>query len=308
MADSNPLVTVVIPTIGRPKYIVDTVRSVLAQDYGHLDVLISDNAPATPTTTVLADQGVNDSRIRIVSRPARMAFSDHMNACIESADGEFMMILSDDDQLSRGYVGEMVTMLASDPTITVGICPQAVVTENNVGPLEATASGTPAQVFEGLTFLQGALAGTLRSNVMTYISLFARRADLMDIGGFRNYPDGSHADNFVLWQLALHGRVALGSNQMLYRVYATSHGLSTPFSALLAATRAYSTDCRTALDNVPTLSAADKSSLLRRLKRNNLGMLCDRLRTVYRKRVAKLVLAGYAVATVKFALTPLQRL
>jgi glycosyltransferase involved in cell wall biosynthesis len=308
LVNSAPRVTIIIPTIGRPKYIADTLRSVLAQECASFNVLISDNAPAVATADVLREQGISDARVTIVSRSTRLGFSEHMNACIAAADGEFVMILSDDDQLSRRYVAEMVEMFSADSAVTVGLGRQSIVNEHDLGLLQVDPSGQAAQTFDGLAFLKGTLAGSLSTNVVTYISLFARRADILAVGGFKNYPDGSHADNFVLFQLALRGRVVLGTQRMLYRVYATSHGLGTPFPALLEATRAYSRDCANALGAMTSVDAKDKASLTRMVKRSNAGMLRGRLRTIYVKRVSKLLLLRYFAAAVRFALTPAKRL
>lgn len=303
-----PTVTLIIPTIGRPRYIGDTVRSVLAQDYPNLRVLISDNAPATPTADVLREQGIADARIRIVSRAVRLGFTEHMNACLAEADGEFAMILSDDDQLGRGYVSEMVALFERDPAVAVAFGRQRIIGEQDTGLLDPPPSPEPAQVFDGPAYLRDTLAGTLRTEVVTYISLFARRARLLEIGAFRPYADGSHADNFILFQLALGGRVALGAQRMLYRVYATSHGLGTPFSALLDATLAYSRDCAAALQAAGGVPAAQKHTMLRRLKRNNFRMLRGRIRGVYRRRDTPAMLASHVLAALRFALTPVSRL
>ncbi len=306
LPDQLPTVTVVIPTIGRPKYIADTVRSVLLQDYPQLRVLISDNVPATPTAQVLRESGIDDPRIRIVARQERLPFSAHMNACLKDSDGDFVMILSDDDQLSRGYISEQVSLFTHDPKVTVGFGQQTVATETQGGLLDTQVGALPSRVLDGADFLAGSLSGSLRTGVMTYISLFARRSDLIRVGGFKLYPDGSHADNFIVWQLALAGRVALGKQVMHYRVYATSHGLSTPFSALLAATSAYTRDCAAALRKADEGQTPQEHALIRQLKLNNFRMLRSRLRTVYRQRLSMPALARAMISTLLYALTPVR--
>ena len=78
----DPLVTVIVPTIGRPDYIIDTLRSLLLQSYSPLRILISDNAPAAATAQLLEQAGISDVRLRIVTRAQRLDFSTHMNVCI----------------------------------------------------------------------------------------------------------------------------------------------------------------------------------------------------------------------------------
>lgn len=278
---SATLVTVIVPTIGRPAFIIDTLRSVLAQTYTRLQILVSDNAPIEPTVPLLAKAGIVDPRIEVVRHAARLDFSTHMNACIEQARGDYIMIVSDDDQITPGYVAEMVELITSDPKITVCLGRQSQINEHNFGLQVAPAHSQPQQVLEGIEFLKGTLAGTFRSDVLTYISMFVRRDDLLDVGGFKGYADGSHADNFIFFSLAMKGRVALCSNVMFYRVYLASSGLRTPFTALLDATRAYTRDVSSVLKHC-TIADAERSVLRDLVKVSNTRMLLSRIRSVYR--------------------------
>jgi glycosyltransferase involved in cell wall biosynthesis len=308
MASRAPLVTVIVPTIGRPQYIADTVRSVLQQDHADIDLLISDNAPSKPTRDVLAAAGISDGRIRIVARPQRLDFSTHMNLCIAEARGEFVMILSDDDQLSRGYVAEMVGFVAADAGVSVCLGRQNRITENDKGLVDSSGCLQPPFIMEGVDFLTQTMSGRLDVGLLTYISLFARKADLTSMGAFKLYPDGSHADNFILLNLALRGRVAVGCSLMLYRVYLASSGLSTPFAALLAATRDYTVDFCAAVRASAAVSASARRELTRLIKRNNTLLLVSRIKRTYRSRLSTSSLLICMGQTLKFALTPVRRL
>jgi glycosyltransferase involved in cell wall biosynthesis len=282
--DSQPLVTVIIPTIGRPKFMVEAVRSVLAQDYMNLQVLISDNAPSIPTRALLSEAGVVDDRIEILVQPERLPLTVHMDLLIRSARGTHLMILSDDDQITSGYVSEMVRLIQSDDAVTVCLGRQRQVTENDLGQIAVAPGPGEATIYDGFEFLAGSLSGKRRQPILTYISLFARKADLMAIGGFPQYTDGSHSDNFLLVALALRGKVAIGASLMLYRVYLSSSGLSTPFSSLLDATRAYMSDSRAALLQCSARSQAERSDIFRLIHRNNALTLFSRIRHVYARR------------------------
>jgi glycosyltransferase involved in cell wall biosynthesis len=295
-----PLVTIIIPTIGRPAFIVDTVRSVLAQDYRRLQILISDNAPSTPTAPLLAAAGVHDDRIETVTRSQRLGFSAHMNACIAQAKGTYFMILSDDDQITPGYVSEMVGLMQGHAGVTLCLGRQVRTTENDLGLL-ATMSPSAAQiVMSGSEFLGGTLSGSLQTQVLTYISLFARVADVVQCGGFKDYPDGSHADNFIVFSLALAGDVALGSNLMFYRVYLGSFGLRTPFPALLEATRRYTHDCAQALRWKTSVRSDTRSEILQSLHRNNSRLLLSRIRHVYARSLSPNKLLWCLLQAVRF--------
>jgi glycosyltransferase involved in cell wall biosynthesis len=280
----NPLVTIILPTIGRPVYIVDTIRSILAQTYSNLQILISDNAPEVATEELLTLEGVFDLRFKFITRTTRLNFSDHMNACIADAQGKYLMILSDDDQITPGYIDEMVELMTADPEVKVCLGRQVQINENDRGLVPTPATRQPQQVLAGIDFLKGSLARTLNTGVLTYISMFVRRSELLDVGGFKGYVDGSHADNFIVFSLAMRGRVALCSNLMFYRVYLASFGLRTPFDALLDATRAYTRDAALVLGQ-SSIAHSERKTLRDLVKDNNTRMLLARIRGVYRHRL-----------------------
>ncbi len=301
--DAPPLVTVIVPTIGRPEYIVDTIRSILAQSYSNLQVLVSDNDPETATARLLADAGIFDPRIELVTRPRRLGFSEHMNTCITDARGVYVMILSDDDQITPGYLQEMVELMASQQDVTVCLGRQTKITEHDSGMILHTGVESRQSTIDGVSFLKGWLSGNLQTDVMTYISMFARTVDILEAGGFRDYPDGSHADNFIFFNLALRGRVGLISSTMFYRVYVTSFGLRTPFDALMGATKAYTRDCARLLSVTPDVAVTDKRAILRALKVNNVQMLLGRLRHVYRHRQSTVSLIKSLLEVARFRLS-----
>lgn len=298
----SPLVSIVVPTIGRPEYVVDTIRSILSQTYSNLQILISDNAAVVATAPLLAQAGIADPRIEFIERTERLGFSAHMNTCIGSARGTFVMIVSDDDQITPNYVAEMVEMMAADPRVKVCLGRQARITEHDRGLVHVHIASDSRRFIEGVEFLKGTIAGTIRTNVMTYISMFVRRADLLRVGGFRDYPDGSHADNFIVFNLALAGRIALGTNVMSYRVYLASSGLKTSFQALFDATRAYTIDCSGLVRQQKSVTDEDKRYLVRLLRSSNSRLLLSRIRNVYWHQLPASAIFGCLVRIARFRL------
>ena len=296
----SPLVSIVVPTIGRPEYVVDTIRSILSQTYPNLQILISDNAAAVATAPLLAQAGIADPRIEVIERTERLGFSAHMNACICAARGTYLMIVSDDDQITPNYVSEMVEMMDIDHRVKVCLGRQVRITEHDRGLIKAPAVSNVRQFIDGVEFLEGTISGAIRTNIMTYISMFVRREELLRVGGFREYPDGSHADNFILFSLALDGCIALGTNVMLYRVYLTSSGLKTPFRALLSATRAYTRDCIGLVREQTSVSDDDKRCLVRLLLSSNSRLLLSRIRHVYWSQLSPFAIFGCLMRVVWF--------
>ena len=298
--NKTPLVTVIVPTIGRPLFIADTIRSVLQQSYSNLQILISDNAPSQATAPLIAGVGIEDPRIDFIEHATRLDFSAHMNACFSHARGEFVMIVSDDDQISPDYIREMVLLMNKEPNVMVALGHQARITENDRGVLSTQTKLRPQQIIDGITYLKDTLSGKLQSGVLTNISMFVRLEDIRAINGFKNYPYGLHVDNLVVFRLALMGSVALSSNLMYYRIYSASSGLSAPFESLLQATLFFTRDCAKAVCGVASIAQRDKELLLRSLRNNNTRLLLSRMRHVYAPRLSLIALAGCITRVIRY--------
>jgi glycosyltransferase involved in cell wall biosynthesis len=92
---AGPLVSVVIPTRGRPALLRTAVRSVLAQSHGNLEVIVVVDGEDPATARWLA--GLDDPRLRVIqlARPGGGAAA--RNAGVEAAAGPWVALLDDDD-------------------------------------------------------------------------------------------------------------------------------------------------------------------------------------------------------------------
>ncbi len=98
--------TVIIPTRNRPDFLAESVRSVLAQDYGDFELLVV-NDGGDPVTTF------QDRRIGVLDNQQRGAVAAR-NLGVGAARGTFIAFLDDDDQwIDRGFLGLAAAALAT---------------------------------------------------------------------------------------------------------------------------------------------------------------------------------------------------
>jgi len=281
----SPLVTVAVPTIGRPDYFQYAVKSILSQTYWNLQVLISDNAPSVPSAELLSNSFIEDRRIEIVTRPIRLGFVDHMNLCIRDARGSYFMILSDDDQISPGYIEEMVWLMESNPSLSVSFGHQVMITEDALGLMPNPILNKQSRVVEGRDYVQDFFIGHLNREILTNFSFFTSTCLLRELGGFPYYPSGAHIDNLIVVKLAVRGDVGFGINQLFYRVYNTSTGMSMEMEDLLEASIAYTCDVQHLLLTSGRYSRSDITKLMRMLIKSNILLCASRLRRIYVSRI-----------------------
>lgn len=90
-----PRFSVIIPTRDRPATLPHAVRSVLAQSFGDLELIVVDNDSSTPAAAALA--GLSDPRLRIVAAPHRLAMHQNWELGLAEAQGGHVMVIGDDD-------------------------------------------------------------------------------------------------------------------------------------------------------------------------------------------------------------------
>jgi glycosyltransferase involved in cell wall biosynthesis len=113
---SEPLVSIATASYNHERYLVETIESVLGQDYPHVEYLV-------------VDDGSTDGSRQILRRYAeRLAWSSvqenagqavALNRALEHATGGVLSFLSSDDTLLPGTVSRVVRAFADDPEVLV---------------------------------------------------------------------------------------------------------------------------------------------------------------------------------------------
>jgi glycosyltransferase involved in cell wall biosynthesis len=98
----HPLVSIVIPTFGRPRLLERALSSVFAQTYGHWELIVVDDndrgSPAARETEGLLARHQHDRRIRYLKHHSNRGGSQARNTGIAAAAGEYIAFLDDDDE------------------------------------------------------------------------------------------------------------------------------------------------------------------------------------------------------------------
>lgn len=115
----NPLVSIGVPTANRASYLRESLRSIRAQDYEPLEIVISDNCSHDETEQICRKAAAEDSRIRYVRQPQPLGLYGNHNYCIEASRGELLCLFHDDDERDPGMVRTYVDFLDAHPDVGV---------------------------------------------------------------------------------------------------------------------------------------------------------------------------------------------
>lgn len=127
-------VSVVLCTRDRPEPLRRAIDSVLASDRGDVEVIVVDNAPATPAAREVVD-GIADPRVRYVLEPVA-GLSRARNTGARHARGALLAFTDDDVRVDPGWVRALVNGFTRAPHVGCA-----------TGPVLAAELETTAQAY-----------------------------------------------------------------------------------------------------------------------------------------------------------------
>jgi glycosyltransferase involved in cell wall biosynthesis len=111
----QPLVSIITPAYNRANLLVETIESVLAQDYPNLEYIVLDDGSTDGTLDVLKRY---EGRLHWESHP-NMGETRTVNKGFELARGEIVGVVNSDDPLLPGAVSKLVAALVEHPEVMV---------------------------------------------------------------------------------------------------------------------------------------------------------------------------------------------
>lgn len=131
--EARPTLSVVIPTYEPTEFLVDTLRSVLAQDLGsaQMQIAIVDDHSSKANILDLLEQVGQTERIELHEHRERLGLAGNWNRAVEIARGEFVHILHQDDIVQPGFYAALLNGLRSSERIGMAFCRHAFINERD---------------------------------------------------------------------------------------------------------------------------------------------------------------------------------
>ena len=154
---SSRFLTVIVPTIGRPRYIASTLTSIARNSNADFEVLVSDNAAEPPVEELMVNEVLRGIPHRLIRRSSRLAFSDHFNQCLQDASGEWVIFISDDDLVAEDFFQRLTTVARKNSEISIILSRQKVIDESVF--ITAPMDDGETLISDGLTFVEDCQRG-----------------------------------------------------------------------------------------------------------------------------------------------------
>lgn len=215
---ARPLWSVMIPTFNCARYLVDALRSVLAQDPGpdlmQIEVVDDHSNEDDPRAVV---QEIGQGRVEYYSQASNLGVAQNLATCLNRSRGRLVHLLHGDDCVQNGFYAKLGHAFAARPDIGAAFCRQIFMDADghwlSVSPLEQQLSGILDEGLERLAREQ---------RIMTP-SIVVRRAVYEELGGFDSRLICS--EDWEMWvRIAAHYPIWYEVEPLaLYRMHAHSH-------------------------------------------------------------------------------------
>lgn len=111
-ANSEPLVTIGLPTYNRPDGLKRCLESIRGQTYSNLEIIISNNCSTNDRVQQIIDAFASeDSRVKALRQPINLGLEENFNVVFAKSSANYFMWMSDDDYFDSNYIAECVKFL-----------------------------------------------------------------------------------------------------------------------------------------------------------------------------------------------------
>jgi len=181
MKNRQPLVSIITPSFNQGKFINETLRSVLMQDYPHIEYIVIDGASTDNSVEVIKQYR---QRLAYFVSEKDKGQSDAINKGFSKANGEIIAWINSDDVYTEQAVSRAVEAL--------GQYPDCGFVFGNVLSMDMQS-----EIFNTMTFGDWGLHDLMRFKIISQPGVFMRKKAL-DAVGYLN-PDYHYLMDHHLW-------------------------------------------------------------------------------------------------------------
>jgi glycosyltransferase involved in cell wall biosynthesis len=157
----NPLVSIVIPTYCQTEYIIRAVESALMQDYGNIEIIVSDDSPTSETELILRPYIENKSIQYIHNQPRLGRVKNYRTCLYEYSKGEWLVNLDGDDYfIDNQFISSAIESINNDKSIVFAIANGTVKQPDGTETIKKIpATASPFKNVTGKTYFKNFSTG-----------------------------------------------------------------------------------------------------------------------------------------------------
>lgn len=117
----NPLVTVICLCYNHVEFVVESLRSVLNQQYKNIELIIVDDCSTDNSKSVIKNWLLNYPEIPFIINEVNLGNTKSFNKALKIANGDYIIDLAADDVLLPKCIWEQINCFKSSPYKNIGI-------------------------------------------------------------------------------------------------------------------------------------------------------------------------------------------
>lgn len=220
----SPRVSIGLPVYNGEDFLETAIRSLLAQDFGDFELIISDNASTDATREICERHAAQDARVRYLRADTNRGAAWNYNRLVGLASGRYFKWQAHDDVCLPQFLSKCVETFAHAPESVVLVYPRAEIIDAEGKPLprytpeslDARAAEPHRRLATVLRNLNMAcpVFGLMRADALRKTRLigsfvasdYVLLAELAMLGEIREVPE-------MLFQRRLHPRISTYANR-----------------------------------------------------------------------------------------------
>lgn len=207
-ANSNPLVSIILPAFNHEQYVQQTIRSLIDQDYKNLELIVLNDGSTDRTS-----ERIKEMAPECLDRFARFEFVDKkneglsrtLNQAVKLARGKFIFHIASDDWVVPSAISTLMKVVEGDDQTIALVCGDASFIDSEGNPIELKKQGRSftslvrSNTFDKRDFILEKDFGSYRSLLLSNyipIGLLVRTSIYEKLGP---YVEGAMLEDIDLW-------------------------------------------------------------------------------------------------------------
>lgn len=201
------MISIIIPLYNSENYILDTIYSCLVQTYKEIEIIIVDDC-STDNSVQKIKENISSKKVRIYYNDANLGFIRTVNKGISYANGEYVLVLGNDDILYSNHIEEMIKCFDNNQYSFV-YCQSELI--DNLGNIIGKSKNVNRMKLKDL-----AVRNTINS-----CGLIMKKEDLCKVGGYPFIKEFPNYGEWLLWisLVNLNGCIFCSSVKSQYRIH-----------------------------------------------------------------------------------------
>ncbi len=202
---SIPLVSIVIPTYNGGSFLIESLKSALAQDYPNTEIIVVDDGSSVDISELIRPFA---DRLTLISQK-NLGPGAARNRGAKESRGEFIAFLDHDDLWTPNKISVQAAILNKNPDCGLVYCLPKIIDQNG-----DAVSITPPTIFpEGKVFEDF----LTRNRITSFSATLVRRSSFFAVGGIDESLEIITCDDYDLWlRLSARFEVAFSRGDLVY--------------------------------------------------------------------------------------------